>query len=580
VQTIGPGYALDEAPFGWTSQGTSSIGSGLRLGGHWARARDTSRVAVWNAKVDFTRQLNRVQQLKAGVELIFNDLNMNFRSDDSVIVHLERSRQKWEQNPMQGAAYVQNKLEFKGMIANVGLRLDYFDPRGEWFVYSSFDRAFTAKNNKRRDELLQTTSTEKQVTLSPRLGVSFPVTVNSKLYFNYGHFRQVLDARNLYQFQLAWNGNIYRLGDPNQPLQRTVAYELGYEQNLLDQYLLRLSGFYRDTDNQSRAVLFTSIDRLVSYRLSEPLNYSDVRGFELTLNKTRGRWLRGFVNYTFQQFKSGDFGLGQSNESVVAQRDYELTSTEHYQDRPVSQPFGTLNLEFVIPKDFGPKLAQDFRLDLLGTWRAGRHYTWVGPGGGTIPGLQNNVQMKDFWSLDLRISKNVSTTLGQAQFFLDVNNVLNLKFMYFHPDGPYGGPFEGDRDYENYMTSLHLPGDTFPTDVVPNPQYINIPGSDRPGDRRKDGVAFVPIEKVATDANLPANGLPSGATFLESGRRVLFYVESTRRYMEYRNGAWQTADRGFVDQVLKDKAYIDMPNETYRTFLNPRSVVFGMRISF
>lgn len=580
VKTIGPGYKLDEAPFGWTSDGTSSIGSGLRLGGHWARARDTSRVSVWNAKVDFTKQLNRVQQLKAGIELIFNDLNMNFRSDDSVIVHLQRSRQKWEQNPMQGAAYVQNKLEFKGMIANVGLRLDYFDPRGEWYVYSAFDRSFTAKGNATRNEVLQTTTTEKQVTLSPRLGVSFPITVNSKLYFNYGHFRQLLDARNLFQFQLAWNGNIYRLGDPNQPLQRTVAYELGYEQSLFDKYLLRLSGFYRDNDNQPRGVQFTSIDLLVDYSLSQPLNYSDVRGFEITLNKTRGRWLRGFVNYTFQQFKAGNFGLGRQYESVVAQRDYELTSTDHYQFRPVSQPFGTLNLEFVIPKDFGPKIAQDFRLDLLGGWRAGQNYTWVGPGGGVIPGLQNNVQMKDFWSLDLRLSKNVATTLGQAQFFLDVNNILNLKYMYFQPGNPYGGPFEGNLDYENYMMSLQLPESAFPKDIVTTPQYINIPGSDRPGDRRKDGVAFVPIEKVATEANLPANGLPSGATFLEPGRRVLFYVQATKRYMEFTGGSWKQADQGFVDQVLKDKAYIDMPNETYRTFLNPRSVVFGMRISF
>jgi len=580
VKTIGPGYALDEAPFGWTSNGTSSIGSGLRLGGHWARARDTSRVSVWNGKVDFTRQLNRVQQLKAGVELIFNDLNMNFRSDDSVIVHLERSRQKWEQSPVQAAAYVQNKLEFKGMIANIGLRLDHFDPNGDWFVYSAYDRAFTAKGSANRDNLLQTTSTKKQTVLSPRLGVSFPMTVNSKLYFNYGHFRQVLDARNLFQFQLGWNGDIYRIGDPNQPLQRTVAYELGYEQNLFDKYLLRLSGFYRDTDDQTRSVLFNSIDGLVAYRLSEPFNYSDVRGFEITLNKSRGRWLRGFVNYTFQQFKSGNFGLGQQNESVVEQRDYELTSTDHYQFRPVSQPFGTLNLEFVIPKDFGPKIAQDFRFDLLGGWRAGQHYTWVGPGGGTIPGLQNNVQVKDFWSLDFRLSKNVSTTLGQAQLFLDFSNLLNLKFMYYTPGFEYGGPFEGDRDYEDYMTSLQLPESTFPKDIVTTPQYINIAGKDRPGDRRKDGVNFVPIEKVATDANLPANGLPSGATFLESGRRVLYFVQATKKYMEFTGGSWKTADQGFVDQVMKDKAYIDMPNETYRTFLNPRSVVFGLRISF
>jgi hypothetical protein len=61
---------------------------------------------------------------------------------------------------------------------------------------------------------------------------------------------------------------------------------------------------------------------------------------------------------------------------------------------------------------------------------------------------------------------------------------------------------------------------------------------------------------------------------------VLFYVQATKRYMEFTGGSWKQADQGFVDQVLKDKAYIDMPNETYRTFLNPRSVVFGMRISF
>ncbi len=580
VRTIGPGYQLDEAPFGWTSNGTSSIGSGLRLGGHWARARDTSRVTVWNAKVDFTKQLNRVQELKTGIELIFNDLDMRFRSDDSVIVHLERSRQSWQQDPMQAAAYVQNKLEFKGMIANVGVRLDYFNPNGEWFQYSAFDRSFTAKGSVTRDEVLQATSTDKQLTVSPRVGISFPISVNSKLYFNYGHFRQVLDARNLFQFQLAWNGNIYRLGDPNQPLQRTVAYELGYEQNLFDKYLLRFSGFYRDNDNQPRGVQNTSIDLLVNYSLSQPLNYSDVRGFELTLNKTRGRWLRGFVNYTFQQFKSGNFGLGRDYESVVAQRDYELTSTDHYQFRPVSQPFARANVEFLIPNDFGPKVLHDFRFDLLGEWRAGQHYTWIGPGGGIIPGLQNNVQMKDFWSLDLRISKNIATTLGDAQFFVDVNNLFNLKFMYYTPGGEYGGPFEGNRDYEDYMQSLQLPSETFPEDLVTTPQYINIPGSDRPGDYRKDDIAFVPIEKVSTAANLPSNGLPPGATFLENGRRVLFFVQDTKKYMEYSGGAWKSADPGFVDQVLRDKAYIDMPNEADRIFLNPRSVQFGMRISF
>ncbi len=50
---------FDEAPFGWTSNGETSPGSDLRLGGHWARSRDTSEVSIWNAKLDFTTQFDQ-----------------------------------------------------------------------------------------------------------------------------------------------------------------------------------------------------------------------------------------------------------------------------------------------------------------------------------------------------------------------------------------------------------------------------------------------------------------------------------------------------------------------------------------
>ncbi len=577
--TVG-GTSLDEAPFGWTSNGTNSIGSGLRLGGHWARARDTSRVAVYTGKFDITSQLNRISQFKAGVEVIYSDYDMTYGSDDSVIVHLERSNQQWQREPIQGAAYVQNKLEFKGMIANLGVRMDYFDPGGDWWIYGAYDRSFTAKNKNTRDELLETAPTDKQLTLSPRLGVSFPITVDSKLYFNYGFFRQMLTSRELYQIERQWLGNIGNIGDPNQPMPRTIAYELGYDHNLFDQYLLRVSGYYRDNELQPRSVQFTSIDAAVNYNVSQPLNYSDVRGFEITLNKIRGKWLRGFVNYTFMQFKSGNFAFGQQLENTVDQRNYERTSTDHYQNKPVSQPYASFNLEFLTPQNYGPSnLLGDFRVSFLGGWRAGQSFTWAGDEGATIPGLQNNIRMKDFLSLDLRISKNIATTSsGRAQLFLDVNNIFNIKQMYFNPFNVYGGPFESStsRDFGQYMGSLHLPESTY-KDLQDSEKPLWIPGNDRPGSFRKDGVAFVPIEVRGSQASLPSAD-DIGA--LEANRRVLGYATDSGTYYELVNGAWQQADAGFVKQVLNDKAYIDMPNEIHRTFLNPRTAVFGVRVSF
>jgi hypothetical protein len=46
------------------------------------------------------------------------------------------------------------------------------------------------------------------------------------------------------------------------------------------------------------------------------------------------------------------------------------------------------------------------------------------------------------------------------------------------------------------------------------------------------------------------------------------------------NNAWQPVDPGRLQQVLDDKAYIDMPNMDTFTFLNPRRIFFGIRLSF
>ncbi len=98
---------------------------------------------------------------------------------------------------------------------------------------------------------------------------------------------------------------------------QTVAYELGFDQNLFDQYLLRISGFYRDIRNQPRNVSYNSLGGVVNYTIKQPWNYEDVRGAEVTLTKLRGDWIRGFVNYTFLQTKSGNFGYSRFQREHV-----------------------------------------------------------------------------------------------------------------------------------------------------------------------------------------------------------------------------------------------------------------------
>ncbi|WP_161997916.1 hypothetical protein, partial [Escherichia coli] len=65
----------------------------------------------------------------------------------------------------------------------------------------------------------------------------------------------------------------------------------------------------------ARNINFQSIDGEVNYWVARPWNYGDVRGFEISLSKNRGRWVQGFVNYTYMARKTGNFGFTNNFEN-------------------------------------------------------------------------------------------------------------------------------------------------------------------------------------------------------------------------------------------------------------------------
>ncbi|MEM8484668.1 MAG: TonB-dependent receptor [Bacteroidota bacterium] len=560
-------YCVGEEPFGYSGIGGNLLGLGETTGGHWNKARDTSDVSVFTGRFDLTSQVNRFLQIKTGAEVIVSNYDMRFAHVNLELVGPEpESAFPYNEAPIQGAAYAQGKLEFGGMIANLGVRLDYFDANTEWWNFDPFDPILRSRVEV-IDEVIPREAVDAQLEVSPRVGISFPITDNSKLYFNYGHFRQMLLARDIFGIEQSLSGGIDRIGNPNHPLPKTVAYELGYDQNFFDQFLFRVSGFYRDVRNQTRAVFYEDLREIVGYNLAQPWNYEDIRGAEFTITKNRGRWLRGFVNYTFLTKKDGNFGFGRFDENQSQQRDYLRTSTDFRINAPVAEPFARMNLQFLTPADFGGSssgILGNWRVNLLGEWRKGQSFIWGG-GGATPPELNENVRYRDFWNFDLRFTKHINTNFGNAQVFLDVANVFNLRHLYrfaaFSPD---------NRDFEQYMWSLHLPGDIY--DGLNNPEqkpYIWIPGDDQPGDFRHPSVEFQPIEEVAS---LSSAADPNSVAW--------YWAEDTGDYSRWNGSAWEAVPDGELQKALDDKAYIDMPNFRFNTFLNPRAVSFGLRLSF
>ncbi|MBC8477960.1 TonB-dependent receptor, partial [bacterium] len=89
------------------------------------------------------------------------------------------------------ALYVTDHINFQGMIVDAGLRLDMWMP-GKFAERAVGDTVRISYSDEQRERFLARTwnlfGYRSTAQLSPRLGVSHPITDNDMLFFSYGHF--------------------------------------------------------------------------------------------------------------------------------------------------------------------------------------------------------------------------------------------------------------------------------------------------------------------------------------------------------------------------------------------------------
>jgi outer membrane receptor protein involved in Fe transport len=558
VYEIFPGYYLDEAPVGYSFEYENAI-CGMATGGPFATARDSSQIVTYNVKASYRTQLNQHNQVKVGFNFTFDDLYIFLRGVNPLPDGNYRT--EFSRSPYRLSAFAEDKLEFEGLVINLGLVADYIQPNGDWYdpqavfdghFFGSFPEDWVDIDNV-PDSLKK--RADSQLTVSPRVGISHPITETSKLFFNYGHYYQLPMAEDMFQIDYQkWTNQVNYFGNPSLELARTVSYELGFEQSFMNTYLIHISAYYKDVKDQQDYTRYINSQGNVNYYALTNNSFEDIRGFEIELTKRTGRWVAGNINYEYRVNSSGFFGYKYYYENPSEQRNYEKENPQ--ESKPLPQPRAKSYIDFHTPYDFHPLLA-NWHLTALSSWTAGRWFTWnprlIENTRGAV--IQNNVRWKDTWQFDLKLSKtfNLSNSI-RVKFFADINNALNFKQF-------SGVSFYDKYDYEYYMYSLQLPaeqGDDL--------EYGNIPGDDKPGDIRAMGADFVPMRNLDYTSDLQED--------------VIYYRPSDEAYLEYDGNQLVEADDDFIQQVLDDKAYIDMPNLTSIIALNPRDFFFGVNVSF
>ncbi|MBU4443896.1 TonB-dependent receptor [bacterium] len=485
------------------SHASSITGYGISGGG---KGYDWSELTQWRASFGLTSQINRVLQLKLGGEINYSDM-LDLRGE---VAHPENHDPdiwlaggvaNWDTlgrlsnwnyyhvYPVYGALYMQNKLEYKGLILNLGLRMDVFSPTKTHLDRSDIWNPYLTEADK---DSLWTLWGEgdshpaTQVKLSPRLGASFPIGVDTKLFFNYGHFYSLPSAELMYRITNYGTGlPVYRIGYPWVQMPRTIQYEFGFEWGFLRDYTFNGSTYYKDVTGDLHETEYITDDAWSPPLCKRPSNEIArvLKGFEVKFEKKIGRFLKGFASYDLVDGDSKIYGYRvKFNHDVTDAPDRLVTIYEpHWARKWPARQSAKINANLHTPQGWGPRIAGNhifaaLQLNILHQWRKGMPYIWRPDDPAQETLRQFNRRTKDYNRTDLRLSRDFRFGKVKSIFFLEISNVLNIKNMYYafsEQDRPsnrawkingYKGEMS-DWIYTQYMEALEKEGKKFGDDV-------------------------------------------------------------------------------------------------------------------
>ncbi len=264
--------------------------SGYSVGGMNTTYGDASTKS-FNITGNFTSQVTTSHLIKAGMQFTYHDINVDRKMSMTNAANMRFDF--YHEYPYEGAVFVQDKMEFEGIIANVGLRFDFYNFNTDYFTNKfspyrnpGFDPVNPASGQFYDKTYAATEKTDLETVLQPRIGISFPVSEATVLHLNYGVFTQRPAYEYIFvsRFMVEANPDFERLGNPQLKPERTTSYDIGLVRSFADDFRLDLSAYLKDVSNLVQMASYTDRDGFV-YETFDNQEYADIYGFQVSLER-------------------------------------------------------------------------------------------------------------------------------------------------------------------------------------------------------------------------------------------------------------------------------------------------------
>ena len=346
----------------------------------------------------------------------------------------------WEVKPVTGGLFFEDRIRYKGIVASLGARLWYWAP-GRFVDNAVEDPRAPVLDAVRQEYKKQTIpilGLRYKARLLPRLRVSFPVTDNHVLFFNYTHSTRLPHPRFVY----AGLNPIYQdrsflanLGNPNLNPEVNVGYEIGLKSSLGSGWAVTLSAFYNDKFDfiVNRVVTIRDQTGRFTERLfAVNLDYARVRGVDVFVQKQIGAWFKVAGSVTYQ------VATGKSNsalESVLQIRDQGRVDANKEFFLAWDRPWDIKAWTILKSPPGAPKYLQNLTLYAFVTYKSGLRYTPTFLSGREpltgqpiyeLDQSRRNAKLGSPWRwVDMRLTR--SFLKDRLSLFVEVRNLLNHK---------------------------------------------------------------------------------------------------------------------------------------------------------
>ncbi|MGH7701760.1 MAG: TonB-dependent receptor [Gemmatimonadales bacterium] len=240
----------------------------------------------------------------------------------------------YREQPVRWNGFLEDRLDLGDVVVVGGLRYDYYDSRASRpFVFDTLGNRYAfpvissyAGTAIKAGPLAGTTTPgfnpnnptgnyvrdQSHKYLSPHIQVSFPVTDRTNFRLSYSHQVQAPDFGLLFA---GLNNDLnVRQGNTNQvygadlDFGKTIAFEFGIAQAFSDDMVLDVAAYSKDILSDPAARLVSLFDPTKGvtndFRVLTDLDFGNVRGVDVRLDRRFGNYFNGNITYSYQQAKN------------------------------------------------------------------------------------------------------------------------------------------------------------------------------------------------------------------------------------------------------------------------------------